>query len=84
MGSTESKMTLLCWSEKEIYSFATLEEFDNAAKKLWPMFQDDMPPTFLYPKATFHVVHKRIRGLKSPVRSNPGRYLEHLWIKSKE
>jgi peptide/nickel transport system substrate-binding protein len=66
--------------QKGIFSFTTIEEFDNAAKKLWPIFQSDIPWTFLYPKATFNVVHKRIRGLKSPYRSDPFKFLEHLWI----
>jgi ABC-type transport system substrate-binding protein len=70
--------------QKGIFSFATIEEFDNAAKKLWPIFQSDIPWTFLYPGVRFHVVHKRIRGLKSPYRSNPGKYLEHLWIEDRD
>ncbi len=63
-----------------MFSLTNLEEFDNAAKKLWPIFQSDIPWTFLYPRVRFNVVHKRIRGLKSPYRSDPGKYLEHLWI----
>ncbi len=70
--------------QKGIFSFTTLEEFENTARKLWPIFQSDIPWTFLYPKVTFNVVHKRIQGLKSPYRSDPGKYLEHLWIEEQE
>ena len=70
--------------QKGIYSFATIEEFDNTAKKLWPFFLSDIPWTFLYPGVRFNVVHKRIRGLKSPYLSNPAKYLEHLWIEEQE
>lgn len=66
--------------QKSIFSFTTLEEFDSTARKLWPIFQSDIPWTFLYPTVRFNVAHKRIRGLKSPYRSDPGKYLEHLWI----
>ncbi len=69
--------------QKSIFSFTSLEEFDSTAKKLWTIFQADMPWTFLYPEVRFNVVHKRIRGLKSPYRSNPAKYLEHLWIEDK-
>ena len=66
--------------QKKIFSCTTMEELDNTAKKLWPIFQSDIPWTFLYPNVRFHVAHRRIRGLKSPYRSNPGKYLDHLWI----
>jgi peptide/nickel transport system substrate-binding protein len=66
--------------QKVIFSLTTLEEVDITARKLWPIFQSDIPWTFLYPTVKFNVAHKRIRGLKSPYRSNPGKYLEHLWI----
>jgi hypothetical protein len=39
-----------------------------------------MPFTFLYPEVTFNIVHRRIRGLKSPNRADPARFMEHLWI----
>ena len=70
--------------QKDIYSFSTLEEFDNNAKKLWPYFKADMPWTCLYPTVTFNMVHNRVKGLKSPFRSNPGKYVEHLWIEEED
>lgn len=36
--------------------------------------------TFLYPRVVFYVVRKNIRGLSSPFRADPIKYMEHLWI----
>jgi peptide/nickel transport system substrate-binding protein len=66
--------------QKRIFLCTTMEELDRTAKELWPYFQADIPWTFLYPSVRFHVVHKRVRGLESPNRSDPAKYLEHLWI----
>jgi peptide/nickel transport system substrate-binding protein len=67
-----------------MFSSTNLEEFDNTARKLWPIFQSDIPWTLLYPRVRFHVAHKRVKGLKSPNRSDPGKFLEHLWIEDKD
>ena len=67
-----------------MFSSTNLEEFDNTAKKLWPIFQADIPWTLLYPRVRFHVAHKRVKGLKSPNRSDPGKFLEYLWIEEQE
>jgi peptide/nickel transport system substrate-binding protein len=64
--------------KKNVFSTTTPEEFDSAARKLWPIFQSDIPWTFLYPSVTFNIVHRRIRGLKSPNRSDPAKFIEHL------
>jgi peptide/nickel transport system substrate-binding protein len=56
------------------------DEKDIAFRKLWPIFRTDMPFTFLYPRVTFNIVHRRIRGLKSPNRTNPAMFMEQLWI----
>jgi peptide/nickel transport system substrate-binding protein len=69
---------------KNIYSVTTAEGFDSAARKLWPIFQSDIPWTFLYPSVTFNIVHRRIRGLKSPNRSDPAKFIEHLWIEEEK
>lgn len=66
--------------QKKIFACTTMDELDSTAEKLWPLFQADMPWTFLHPIVTVNVAHRRIRGLASPFRSNPGKYLEHLWI----
>lgn len=53
-------------------------------RDLMPIFQRDVPLTFLFPSVWTTVAHKRIRGLSTPFRSNPVRCLEHLWIDEKE
>ncbi|MHC4597156.1 MAG: hypothetical protein ACYS19_19695, partial [Planctomycetota bacterium] len=58
----------------------TSDERDIAVRKLWPIFRTDMPLTFLSPQVWFNVVHRRIRGLKSPNRTDLPRLMEHLWI----
>jgi peptide/nickel transport system substrate-binding protein len=62
----------------------TPDEKDIAVRKLWPIFRTDMPFTFLSPAVNFYVVHRRIRGLKSPNRSVPTGFMEHLWIEEEE
>lgn len=70
--------------QKNMFLTFTHEESDSAARKLWPIFQSDIPWTFLYPRVTFNVVHRRIRGLKSPHRPDPARFIEHLWIEEEK
>jgi peptide/nickel transport system substrate-binding protein len=41
---------------------------------------EDVPAIFLHPMATQFYVHRRIRGLSSPWRADPGRYMDELWI----
>ncbi|MHC4256698.1 MAG: ABC transporter substrate-binding protein, partial [Planctomycetota bacterium] len=62
------------------YWAPTPDEWDRAVRKLWPIYRTDVPVTFLYPEVTLNIVHKRIRGLKSPNRAYPARFMEHLWI----
>lgn len=58
----------------------TRDELDSNTRKLWPIFQKDLPWLFLYPDVKFHIVHKRVRGLSSPHRADPILNMEHLWI----
>jgi peptide/nickel transport system substrate-binding protein len=55
-------------------------EQDALFTKLWPLFQRDVPATFLYPRVSTHVVRSWIRGLASPFRGDPVWYMEELWI----
>jgi hypothetical protein len=55
-------------------------ERDIAVRRLWPIYSTDMPFTLLSPRVTFNIVHRRIRGLKSPDRADPAGFMEHLWI----
>lgn len=53
---------------------------DRLYRDLLPIFQRDVPLTFLCPSVWTTVAHRRIRGLSSPFRSDPVWCLEHLWI----
>ena len=59
-------------------------EKDALFESLWPIFQEDVPLTILYPVTSTHVVRRRIRGLSSPFRGDPVWYMEHLWIDNRE
>jgi len=63
-----------------VYWAPTLDEMDIAVRKLWPIYRTDMPYTFLSPHVRMNIVHRRIRGLKSPNRAYPAGFMEHLWI----
>ena len=58
----------------------TYDELDSNTRKMWPILQKDLPWLFLYPDVKFHIVHKRIRRLKSPYRAHPSQFIQHLWI----
>jgi peptide/nickel transport system substrate-binding protein len=60
------------------------DEFDRNVRKIRPIFQKDLPWFFLYPNVVFNVVHKRIRGLKSPYRAYPAKFMEYLWIEEEK
>ena len=59
-------------------------EKDALFESLWPIFQEDVPLTILYPVTATHVVRRRIRGLSSPFRGDPVWYMENLWIDNSE
>ena len=53
---------------------------DAIYRELMATFRADMPLTFLHPQVYTYVAHRRIRGLSTPFRGDPIRYLEYLWI----
>jgi peptide/nickel transport system substrate-binding protein len=63
-----------------VYRAPIPDEMDIAVRKLWPIYRTDMPFTLLSPRVMFNIVHRRIRGLKSPSRIFPCMFMEHLWI----
>jgi peptide/nickel transport system substrate-binding protein len=69
---------------KRAFTATSVEELEEIARKLWPIFQSDIPWTFLYPEVTTNAVSKRIKGLTSPHRSDPTRFMEYLWIEEEE
>ncbi len=42
--------------------------------------QEDLPITFLYRRMGAWVAHRRLRGLSSPWRATPYRYMDQLWL----
>jgi peptide/nickel transport system substrate-binding protein len=53
---------------------------DALFKELWPLFEMDVPATFLYPRVSTNVVRSWLRGLASPFHGDPVWYMEDLWI----
>jgi peptide/nickel transport system substrate-binding protein len=63
------------------------DEWDRIYREIWPLFQKDLPVTFLYPNyQECHVVHRKIRGLTSGYmfRANPVLNMENLWIEEEK
>ncbi len=63
------------WEQKEI---------DNIYDELSEIFVSDMPMTYLYPRFFFYAAHRRIRGIKSPFRTNPLYHVENFWIEEEK
>ena len=53
-------------------------EIDRRYREVWPIFQADLPATFLYPLVQTTVAHRRVRGLSSPYREDPVWYMDEL------
>lgn len=56
------------------------DERDSIYRELWPIFQNEIPMTPLFPALWTFVAHRRIRGLSSPHRADPLWYMEDLWV----
>jgi peptide/nickel transport system substrate-binding protein len=55
---------------------------EDLLKELWPIFERDIPVTFLYYNVWTNVAHKRLKGLRSLQRADPILEIEHLWIEN--
>ncbi len=55
-------------------------EVDSIYRELWPIFQADLPVTFLFPIVRTTIAHRRVRGLASPSRIDPVSHMEQLWL----
>ncbi|HYN81779.1 MAG TPA: ABC transporter substrate-binding protein [Gemmatimonadaceae bacterium] len=55
-------------------------QVDSFYRKLMPIFQAELPVTFLYPLVRTTLVHRRVRGLSSPYRDDPLWYAGELWL----
>ncbi len=56
------------------------DEIDRIYRELWPIFQAELPATFLFPLVYTTVAHRRVRGLSTPYRAQPFHFMEHLWL----
>lgn len=56
------------------------DEEDRIYRELMPIFQADLPMTFLCPFVETTVAHRRVRGLSSPYRADPTEHMEDLWL----
>jgi peptide/nickel transport system substrate-binding protein len=56
------------------------DEIDRIHRELAPIFEADLPVTYLYPNVETSVASRRVRGLSTPFRADPLRYMDELWI----
>ena len=60
------------------------EEEDRIYVELMEILRADLPVTMLYPVVSFSVVHRRLRGLSTPWRSDPVGHMEELWLEEED
>ena len=55
--------------------------FEQIFRELWPIFQAELPATFLYPSVWTTVAHRRVRGLSSSfAHADPVWCMHELWL----
>ena len=59
-------------------------ERDRIYREIMPIFQADLPITFLLPQIQTVVVHRRIRGLTNSIKWEPVWFAEYLWIEEED
>lgn len=57
-----------------------ISEIDRLYEELRPIFERDIPITFISPEVTTHIVNSSVKGLENLFRADPVRSLEFLWI----
>jgi peptide/nickel transport system substrate-binding protein len=60
------------------------KEIDRIHRQLAPIFEADLPVTYLYPYIGTSVASQRVRGLSTPFRADPVRYMDELWIEEEK
>lgn len=55
-------------------------DVDRLYSEFMDILRADYPLTLLLPSVETHFAHHRIRGLSSPWRADPLRYMEELWV----
>lgn len=56
------------------------DSLDAIYRSLMPIFQAELPMTFLHSGVLHVAVRRRVRGLSSPYRAEPTVWMEHLWL----
>ena len=56
------------------------DEEDRIYRELMPIFQAELPVTFLEAQVETFVAHRRLRGLSSPFWANPLQNMDYLWL----
>ena len=51
---------------------------------MWPIFQQDVPVTYLLPQIWFNAAHRRVKGLSSPYRVWAETHMDQLWLEEEE
>ncbi len=65
---------------KELGATFNPDEEDRIYRALWPMFQADVPVTYLFLEMSATVANRRVRGLSSPYWVDPVWHMENLWL----
>ena len=60
------------------------DEMDSIYRELMEIFRRDVPVTFLHPVVRTFFAHRRLRGLSTPFRADPLRFMEHLWLEDED
>ena len=55
------------------------DEIDRIYRELMPIFQADVPVTFLFPRASATVASRHLHGLSSPYGADMVYHMEDLW-----
>ena len=56
------------------------DETERLNRRLSDIFRADPPVTQLIFRTPTHFVHRRVRGLSTPFRAQPDRFMGDLWI----
>ncbi len=77
IGYLNPKVTALF---KELRVTFNPDAEDRMYRELWPIFQADLPVTFLYPLVQPMIARQRVRGMSTPWRGDPVWHMEDLWL----
>ncbi len=82
-----SKNSIIGFYNKELDSLLNVmeqtgnpKEIDNLYKQMAPIFEKEIPITFLLPQVQTHIVNSKIKGLNNLYKAEPVSSLESLWI----